>query len=299
MKSVSAIIVVKNNPPHLFETLESIKNLVSEIIIGDIDIGDNYRKRLSENIKIKFITLRSYIPFADLIKEDLKIEAKGEYILYLDPDEIFPEKAIKFLSKHLQEYDYYLFPRKNIIFDKWIEHSRWWPDYQPRLFKKDSVIWPKQIHPIPQTIGKEYKFEPKEENAILHYNYDNIDQYLEKAIRYAKTEAKLKENYSLTQATKDAKTEFISRYFAKDGFKDGMHGFVLAILQMFYYFLVYFYFWERKKYQNIETNIPITYQGFAANLYYESSFWHDIKILTLGLEKIKLKLKNFLLKTLE
>ncbi|OGK39334.1 hypothetical protein A3A74_05185 [Candidatus Roizmanbacteria bacterium RIFCSPLOWO2_01_FULL_35_13] len=299
---ISAIIVVKNNPPHLFETLESIRNFVSEIIIGDIDIGNDYRKKLLENKKVRIVQLPSDIPFADLVKEDLKKQAKGEYILYLDPDEIYPSATLRTspsLTTLMDKYDIFYFPRKNIIFGKWIEHSRWWPDYQLRLFKKESVIWPRQIHPVPKTRGKEYRFEAKQENAILHYNYDNLDQYLEKAIRYAKNEAQLRDNYSLTNALNDARTEFISRYFAGNGFKDGMHGFALAILQMFYYFLVYFYFWERKKYQNSEINIPVTYQGFVTNLYYESSFWHDLKILTFGVEKIKSKLKNTLFKMLK
>src|SRR3990172_9337884 len=215
---ISAIIVVKNNPPHLFETLESIRNFVSEIIIGDIDIGNDYRKKLLENKKVRIVQLPSDIPFADLVKEDLKKQAKGEYILFLDPDEIFPRGAISYIQSSLEKYDFYYFPRKNIIFGKWIEHTRWWPDYQLRLFKKESVIWPKELHPIPKGKGKEYKFEAKVENAILHYNYDDIDQYLEKATRYAKSEAESliqkKENYTLSQSLQKSLSEFIGRFFS-------------------------------------------------------------------------------------
>ena len=82
---ITAIIVVKNNPPRLFESLESIKALVSEIIIGNIDIGNDYKKRLLNDKKIKLIDLPSDTPFADLVKEDLKKRAKGDYILYLYP----------------------------------------------------------------------------------------------------------------------------------------------------------------------------------------------------------------------
>ena len=155
MKSISAIIVVKNNPPHLFESLESIDDLVSEIVIGNIAVGNDYEKRLLENNKVKIIQLPSDTPFADLVKEDLKKQAKGEYILYLDPDEVFPTINNQQLTIFLKQYDYFYFPRKNIIFGKWIDHSRWWPDYQLRLFKKDAVVWPKVLHPIPKGKGKE------------------------------------------------------------------------------------------------------------------------------------------------
>src|SRR3990172_11435260 len=229
MKLISAIIVVKNKPPHLFESLNSIKDFVSEIIIGNIDIGDDDKKRLLENKKVKIIDLPSNTPFADLVKEDLKKEAKGEYILYLDPDEIFPStefipneveglRTSPQLTSFLNKYDFFLFPRKNIIFSKWIQHSRWWPDYQLRLFKKNAVNWPKALQPIPKGKGKEYKFEAKVENAILHYNYDDIDQYLEKATRYAKSEAESliqkKENYTLSQSLQKSLSEFIGRFFS-------------------------------------------------------------------------------------
>ena len=300
MIPISVIIVVKNNPPHFFETLESIKSFVSEIIIGDIDIGNDYRKRLLENKKVKIIPLQSTVTFADLIKEDLKKQAKGEFILYLDPDEIFPVKIISYLLSNINKFDYYSFPRKNIIFNKWIQHSRWWPDYQLRLFKKNSVIWPKELHPIPRGEGKEFRFEAKEENAILHYNYDNLDQYFEKGIRYAKSEAdsliKRKGKYTLTQTLQKASSEFVSRFFALEGYKDGMHGFALSILQMFYYFLVYFYYWEKKKYSNIENGIPHNFQKFAHNLHFETNFWLIKKNLVSSTEKIKLKIQNRFLK---
>ena len=297
MKSISAIIVVKNNPPHLFETLASIDNLVSEIIIGNIDIGNDYKKRLLENKKVKIVDLPSDTPFADLVKEDLKNQASGEYILYLDPDEIFPVKTIPYLLSNNGKYDYYLFPRKNLIFAKWIQHSRWWPDYQLRLFKKKSVIWPKLIHPIPKAKGNEYKFEAKEQNAILHYNFENLDQYLEKATRYAKSEALVLTDYSLTKATKNSLSEFISRYFADEGYKDGMHGLALAVLQMFYYFLVYFYYWEKGGYSaTAETSNIKTIRSYFFNLLYESNFWLIKKKIKNSFNKLALKIENVFLR---
>ena len=243
------------------------------------------------------INLPSDTPFADLIKEDLKKQAKGEYILYLDPDEIFPSTSLRtsppnsLKTELLKQYDYFLFPRKNIIFGKWIEHSRWWPDYQIRLFKKNSVLWTKKLHPVPQIKGKEYKFPPEEKNAILHYNYDNLDQYLEKAIRYAKSESANLQDYSLTKAIKSSITEFISRFFAAEGYKDGLHGFVLAVLQMFYYFLVFFYYWEKKKYfsEKQETLIENS-KDFFRNGFRESIYWLVQKNLLSPLQKIKLKI---------
>ncbi|MBI2641842.1 glycosyltransferase family 2 protein [Candidatus Roizmanbacteria bacterium] len=295
MMNITAIIVVKQKPPHFFEALRSIEDIVSEIIVGTITIDEQYKKKLLENKKVRIIELPSDVSFADLVKEELKKKAKGEYILYLDPDEIFPTEIKKYIASHLKDFDYYLFPRKNIIFGKWISHSRWWPDYQLRLFKKNSVVWPQVLHPIPEGRGKGFRFEPEEKNAILHYNYNSIDEYIEKATRYAKSEAQelIQQNkkYSIEAAIKQALSEFISRFFAHEGYRDGMHGFVLSLLQKIYYFLVYFYYWEQKKYFEDEQKKLVKYsQNFFRQGLKEVNFWLVKKNFVDTVEKIRLKI---------
>lgn len=283
MISITAVIVAKEYPFHFFDSLSSVEDFVSEIIIGSINLDKQIVDRLKNNKKIRIIELSSDIAFADLIKEDLKQKAKGDYILYLDPDEIFPQGVKRTLLERISKFDFFFFPRKNIIFGKWINHSRWWPDYQLRFFKKNSVIWPKTIHPIPKTKGLGYHFEVGGKNAIYHYNYENIDEYFEKAVRYAKSEAKeavaKNQPVTLSETVKKSISEFISRFFAHEGYKDGIHGFVLAVLQMFYYFLVYLYFWEGGKYADQEKTVNNAEQFFYNGLS-ETSYWIDKKNLT-------------------
>lgn len=300
---ISAIIIIKNHPPHIFATIDSINDLAYEIIIGKIDVPAGLQNKLSQNKKIKLLDLPSDTRFADLVKENLKRNAGGEYILYLDPDEIFPQSVKKFLHQNLDRFDHFFFPRKNIIFGKWIEHTRWWPDYQLRLFKKNSVIWPATLHPVPTAKGKGFRFEAVSSNAIFHYNYDSIDQFIEKATRYAKFEAELihekKKNLTLQDTMRQSISEFIGRFFAYDGYRDGLHGFILSFLQMFYYFLVYCYFWERKKYFTIaKDELIINSKSFFVRSLYETNFWLSRKNLVSTVEKLKARLVNFVINLL-
>lgn len=246
MNNISAITVVRNNPPHLFETLASIQNFVKEIVIVDIGIDPSVSSKLRENHKVKVVVMKKNVPYVELIREEIKDRASEDYILFIDPDEILGDDLKKLLSSVYSKFDYIKIPRKNIIFGKWIEHSRWWPDYQTRLFKKMAVTWPKRLHASPKVSGNGYTIGPKESYAILHYNYESVDEFMEKAMRYAKSEASELSSFSLKDAVKGSLSEFMSRYFAEKGYKDGIHGFILAFLQMFYYFLVYVYFWELK-----------------------------------------------------
>lgn len=303
MIDVTVIIIVKGNPPHLSETLFSVEHFASEIIMGTVNADPLLVEKVSMNKKIRIVPLDPSVPYADMVKEDLKKMARGNYILYMDPDEIFPKNALPVLRKKMDEADYFFFPRKNIIFGKWIQHSRWWPDYQLKFFKKDSVVWPKQIHPIPVTQGVRFTFSPEEEFAILHYNYENLDEYFEKAFRYAKSEANqlIQEDKILTLGltSKKAMSEFISRFFAFEGYRDGIHGLVLSTLQMFYYFLIYIYYWEGKKYPKVDREELLTEtRKFYITGMKETDHWLKAKKLVTPLDTVKAKILHIVMKIL-
>lgn len=277
MKKISSIIVVKDNPPHLPKTISSIEKFVSEIIIVDIGIDPELKKQLAGNSKVKIKTIKEPVPYVELIREKSKEYAANEYILLLDPDEIVSPGLAKIMIDNMDGFDYFRIPRKNLIFGRWIKHSRWWPDYQVRLFRKSFVKWPTIIHKQPVTKGKEYVVGATEDNALLHYNYENLDEYLSKARRYAKSEARefVENKIPLThdETVRRSLNEFFSRYFAGEGYKDGVQGFILACFQMFYYFLVYFYYLEANGYKH-EKNIDTTEffrQGLKQSLHYKKN----------------------------
>ncbi|RJQ35817.1 hypothetical protein C4559_06305 [Candidatus Microgenomates bacterium] len=295
MNETTAIIVIKGNPPYIHQSISAIDRFVDEIIIGAVDMSTSLTEKLKKNRKIKIFTLDPSVPFADLVKEKLKRKAKGKYILYVDPDEIFPQKLLDLLKKKSDKFDYFMIPRKNIIFGKWIQHSRWWPDHQLRFFRKDSVIWPAVIHPIPQATGRGLTIPAMEELAIKHYNYDNLGQYFEKSLRYARTEAKkaVMENKKITigETFKKGLNEFISRYFSGEGYKDGSHGFILALLQMFYYVLVYVFYWEEMKYVDLDKETTVQeIQKFYADGLKDTNYWLINKKLLYNNNKLKVRL---------
>lgn len=296
MNDISGIIVVKDNPPHLFETVASIQNFVKEIIIADIGIDPQVISKLKTNKKIKIVIIKKSVPYVELIREELKQYASEDYLLYLDPDEIVPEALAKILSSKYDNYDYVKIPRKNIIFGKWIEHSRWWPDYQVRLFKKNAISWPKKIHSQPRLNGNGYTIEPAQELALIHHNYETVDEFIQKMTRYAKAEASELSSFSLSEALKKALSEFTGRFFADQGYKDGIHGLVLAFLQMFYYFLVYFYYWEMKGNSSVKSQELIEdSQFFFRQGLKESGYWMIKEKLIKGKDVIKNKIIGKLL----
>ena len=189
--------------------------------------------------------------------------ARGEWIFVLDPDEEVPRTLIERLKKAISKSsaDYFRIPRKNMIFGKWMEHSRFWPDYNIRFFKKNAVSWTEEIHSIPVTQGKGQDIPEKEEYAIIHHHYQSIGQFLVRMDRYTSVQAaeRAKKNTVGPGGTrpykfiwKDLLTkptgEFLSRYFAGEGYKDGLHGLAISLLQTFSEVVVYLKIWEGEKF---------------------------------------------------
>src|SRR3989339_511990 len=163
-------------------------------------------------------------------------KAKNEWIILLDPDEELPESLKLFLKKEIKDpqADYYRIPRKNIIFGKWMKHTGWWPDMNIRFFKKDHVSWNNVIHGVPMTQGRGYDLPEKEEYAIKHKAYTSMEEYVNRMNRYTSVQARElnRKGVEFNHIMLIAKpvSEFLRRYFAEGGYKDGLHGLSLSLL---------------------------------------------------------------------
>jgi (heptosyl)LPS beta-1,4-glucosyltransferase len=150
--------------------------------------------------------------------------------------------------------DGYWIPRKNIIFGKWMEHAGWYPDLQLRLFKRGKGKFSEEhVHEMIEVEGEVGKLM----GHILHYNYDNISQFLWKlGTIYGPNEAEqlIKNGYVFDwrDSIRFPVKEFLSRFFAREGYRDGFHGLMLSLLMAFYHFIVFSYLWEKHQFKQID-----------------------------------------------
>ncbi len=257
-KSLSVVISTFNSEEKIEDCLKSAA-FASEIIIVDgtssdktLDIVKKYTSK---------IFLRPNHPMLNINKNFGFSKASSDWILSLDADErITPE-----LQKEIEEkignwkleignsVDGYYIPRKNIIFGKWIEHAGWYPDHQLRLIRRGMGKFPEEhVHEMVKIEGEVGSLN----EHILHYNYDSISQFLQKlGTIYAPNEAdqliKKGYNFDWRDAIRFPVKEFLSRFFAREGYRDGFHGLMLSVLMAFYHFIVFSYIWEKHKFKQI------------------------------------------------
>lgn len=249
---ISVVINTRNEQKNLPRALVSVRQLADEIVVVDMESEDKTVEiaRKAE-AKVYFYKKVGYVEPA---RNFAISKATGDWVLVLDADEEISESLAKKLKKIAKnpQADFYRLPRKNIIFGKWIKHSGWWPDYNIRFFKKEAVVWNEVIHSVPMTQGEGIDLPQEEDFAIIHHNYQSVSQFLERMIRYTEIQAKflVKDGYKFSWQDLLRKPigEFLNRFFANEGYKDGVHGLALSLLQSFSELVLYLRLWEKNKF---------------------------------------------------
>ena len=241
--SISVVVIAKNAEKVILKNLKSVQ-FADEVILVDIKSTDK-TVELAKKYCTKIYDYGKDSAFVEPVREFALAQAHKDWVLVLDADEEIPSS----LAEKLQEIDqknlgdvYYL-PRKNMVSKAWMKHTGWWPDYQLRFFKNGLVSWGNKIHGKAK-IKDGYKtsiLEAKEEMAILHHNYQDTKDYLLRFDRYTDIEAGQKETemgdkFSISQTAllKVFSDDWLRRYFAKEGYKDGARGFYLSLMQAVY-----------------------------------------------------------------
>jgi len=260
MNKISVVINTRNEEENLPRAIASVKNLADELIVVDMESTDN-TKAIARKLGAKVFNhkLTNYVEPA---RNFAIKKATNKWVFILDADEQVPPTLVAKLKTlvNVKATHFYRIPRKNIIFGKWIKHSRWWPDQNIRFFQKSAVTWGNIIHSVPTTIGKGGDLLTKEKYAIIHHHITSIDQFVERLNRYTTQHAilKIEDGYRFTwkDLIRRPTNEFLSRYFFGRGYKDGIHGLALAGLQGFSELVMYLKVWQLEGFneKNIDVN---------------------------------------------
>lgn len=256
MGKLSVVISAYNEEVKLPACLESVA-FADEIIVVDNESSDK-TVEIAKKYKAKVYSRPNNL-MLNVNKNYGFTKATGDWVLNLDADERVSDELKQEIQKTLNQTDStfvgFQMPRKNIIFGRWIRHTGWYPDYHLRLFKKGKGTFAeKHVHEKLTADGDTGTLT----GDLIHESYDSIMQFMQKMyLIYAPNEAEqlLKKGYvfSYLDAIRFPFQEFIGRFFAREGYKDGFHGLMLSLLMAFYHFIVFANLWENKKF--IDENV--------------------------------------------
>ncbi|MBN1405963.1 MAG: glycosyltransferase family 2 protein, partial [Candidatus Omnitrophica bacterium] len=243
---VSVVIITKNEEKRLRDCLLSV-NWAKEIIIVDDESTDmtvDIAREYTDKIFIRKMDMEgAHRNFA-------YSKAAEAWILSLDADERVSEELKNEIIKIVtapNACNGFAIPRKNYIGDYWIRYGGWYPSAQLKLFKNGALKYEEaEVHP------RVFMQDPRGElkGDIIHYTYKNIGDFVSKLNKQTTLEAKKwirdRRKMSLSRALRRTTDRFFRSYNKKQGKKDGIIGYVLAILGGFYQMLSYAKYWEEK-----------------------------------------------------
>jgi glycosyltransferase involved in cell wall biosynthesis len=251
---LSVVINTFNEEKNIERAIKSV-SFADEIVVCDM-YSDDDTAVIAKKLGAKII-FHKRVGFVEPARNLAISQAQGDWVLVLDADEEVSD-GLKDKVKEIISQDSVLthveIPRKNIIFGNALKGAMWWPDYNIRLFKKDSITWSNKIHSRPKTTGQGLTLSPLESHAIIHNHYSSISQFIQRMDRYTSIQAKELKDSGYEFNWKDLISkplgEFLSRFYANRGFEDGLHGLSLSLLQAFSHLVMYLKTWEKEDFDS-------------------------------------------------
>lgn len=233
--NLSAVIITLNEERNIGRCLESIKDVVDEIIVVDSFSTDK-----TEEICLSYgakVFKQQWLGFAGQ-KNFANRLASNEWILSIDADEALSEELkqsiIQLKKREPYRHEVFFVNRLTNYCGHWIHHSGWYPDRKPRLFHRWNSKWGgSAVHETLDFCGP-YE-DTLLEGDLLHYSYYTVDEHRERAKKYATLYAeeasKKGRRVALPMIWLKAGWRFFHDYFFRCAFLDGCDGYTICKIQ--------------------------------------------------------------------
>ncbi len=240
---VSVVILTKNEAGRIRECLESVRWADEVLVVDDNSTDETVPLAQSLGARV----LRRTMDLEGRHRNWAAAQAAHEWVFSLDADErVTPELAqeITALLQGPPVYETYAIPRRNYIGDRWIRHGGWYPSAQVKLFKKSAFRWEETtVHP--RAIGPA---AGELTHELLHYSYRDLADFVSKLDRQTTLESEKwvadGRRMTLGKALWRSADRFWRAFVGKQGWRDGVWGFLVAVMAGCYQILSYAKYWE-------------------------------------------------------
>ncbi len=236
---ISAVILAHNDQDVIKRAIASVAWTDETIVIDDASTDATqavakkagavvYQHSLNED----FAAQRNYA----------LTKAKGEWVLFLDSDEVISRALADEITKQLQTAKArgiagFYFKRHDILWGKELHHGETRSVRLLRMARRGAGKWVRPVHEVWMIQGKTETLN----RAIHHFPHPNVAQFLEDIDRYSTLNAKLlhKEGIrsALWQIFLYPSAKFFLNFFVRRGFADGVPGAIVVFMMSFHSFL--------------------------------------------------------------
>lgn len=245
MPTVAAVVITKNEERNIGACLASLR-WVQDLIVVDacstdrtVGVARKYTPR---------VFIRPWPGFGPQKNYGIA-QATADWILIVDADERVPdelhEEIIRSIETAPSDLAGYEIPRRNFFYGRWIQGGGLYPDRQLRLFRRtagryDDVLLHEHLH-----------VEGRIHHLVFpldHYSMPMIKDHVRKMMRYTTLGAqeKLKHRSKVTALDIAGRhlVTIVKTYLFRRGYRDGLHGVVVALFAGLHTFVKYAKAWE-------------------------------------------------------
>ncbi|MGD8296500.1 MAG: glycosyltransferase family 2 protein [Desulfobacterales bacterium] len=249
---LSAVIITYNEENNIGRCLDSIREVVDEIVVVDSFSTDATQKIcLGHNIKFLQHPFEGHIE-----QKNYAVSCAGsDYVLSLDADEALSETLKRSILAAKQNWrcDGHDVNRLTNYCGRWIRHSGWYPDTKLRLWDKRKGRWG-GVNPHDRVIMDDHCRICHLAGDLYHYSYHTITDHIEQINRFSGIAARAAfvdgRNANLVlDIVLNPLLTFFKKYFLKLGILDGYPGFMIAIHSAYGKFLKYIKLRELNKHR--------------------------------------------------
>lgn len=251
--SISAFIVCCNEERQIRRCLESIA-WCDEIVIVDSGSQDQTVQICKEfTSKLLFRPWTGYVEQKRFALEN----CTSEWVLNIDADEeVSPELKEEILAllvldratsaANNAEVNGFQINRVVYFLDRWWRKGGWYPEFRLRLCRRLKTTW-MGVDPHEKAVVEGRTKRLKGE--LFHYSFTDLTDYMRRmntlASNAADTMVKNGRRPSFIDIAIRPWTRFFKFYLLKKGFREGIAGFVVAVIEAVSVFLKYSKVWER------------------------------------------------------
>jgi glycosyltransferase involved in cell wall biosynthesis len=244
---LSVAVITLNEEQRLQQCLESVRGLAAEAVV--VDSGSTDRtEEIARAFGAKFLVE----PWSGHVAQKNKAlkEATMEWVLCLDADETLSPELVESIREALSQKTIlsngFWVNRRSFYLGDWVRHA-WYPEWRLRLVRKGYAQWVgRDPHDRLEAQGAVQRLD----GDLYHYSYANLQDHLERTIRYARiaSDALEKEGFQLRwyHLVISPWAAFLKRLIVKTGWRDGWRGWIIAFTAMLSVFGKYAFLLEKR-----------------------------------------------------
>lgn len=250
--TLSAVVITKNEEGNIAACLDTLR-WVDQIIVVDAESTDRTADIARGYTDHVFV--RAWPGFGPQKNFGMD-QTSSEWILVVDADERVTMPLREEIGQLLQsgpspEIAGYEIPRRNYFYGRWIQGGGIYPDRQLRLFRRaaaryDDVLLHERLH----VTGRVARLS----SPLEHDSMPTIRHHAGKMMRYttlgAKEKLKTAAHVSAMQVGANHIGTIAKTYVLRKGYRDGIHGVIVAMFAGMHTFVKYAKAWEMVKQRN-------------------------------------------------